>query len=286
LHHDNSRSEPGDSILSGKRVLIVEGHRSVRDMLFRMAGSWGMEAVALARAEEAIELMTRGTAISGTGQLKSNSFDCVILDTVLPDMEGLLLARRIKDLSVASFVVMISHMGEEVVKDDSLSGWLTKPVKPRLLKRLLIDLISPPKREIQDFEAQSVSSKDIARDLSILLAEDNPINQKVALIMLRHLGYKADVASSGPEVLTSVKRKHYDVILMDIQMPDMDGLEATRHIREMDGSVSQPHIIAMTAYALEGDREEFLKAGMNGYLSKPIQLGELKSALESVKPID
>ncbi len=286
LHHDNSRSEPGDSILSGKRVLIVEGHRSVRDMLFRMAGSWGMEAVALARAEEAIELMTRGTAISGTGQLKSNSFDCVILDTVLPDMEGLLLARRIKDLSVASFVVMISHMGEEVVKDDSLSGWLTKPVKPRLLKRLLIDLISPPKRELQDFEAQSVSSKDIARDLSILLAEDNPINQKVALIMLRHLGYKADVASSGPEVLTSVKRKHYDVILMDIQMPDMDGLEATRHIREMDGSVSQPHIIAMTAYALEGDREEFLKAGMNGYLSKPIQLGELKSALESVKPID
>lgn len=151
LHHDNSRSEPGDSILSGKRVLIVEGHRSVRDMLFRMAGSWGMEAVALARAEEAIELMTRGTAISGTGQLKSNSFDCVILDTVLPDMEGLLLARRIKDLSVASFVVMISHMGEEVVKDDSLSGWLTKPVKPRLLKRLLIDLISPPKRELQDF---------------------------------------------------------------------------------------------------------------------------------------
>ena len=104
--------------------------------------------------------------------------------------------------------------------------------------------------------------------------------------MLRHLGYKADVASSGPGVLTSVKRKHYDVILMDIQMPDMDGLEATRHIREMDGSVSQPHIIAMTANALEGDREEFLKAGMNGYLSKPIQLGELKSALESVKPID
>jgi PAS domain S-box-containing protein len=286
LHHDDSRSEPGDSILFGKRMLIVESHKSVRDMLVGMAGSWGMEAVALAGAEEAIELMTRGTAISGTGQLKSNSFDFVILDSVLPDMEGLLLAGRIKEMGVASFVLMISHMGEEVQKDDSLSGWLTKPLKPRLLKRLLIDLLSPPKRELQDLEAPSVSSKDMTSDLSILLAEDNPINQKVALIMLRHLGYKADVASSGPEVLTSVKRKHYDVILMDIQMPDMDGLEVTRHIREMNGSVSQPHIIAMTAYALEGDREEFLKAGMNGYLSKPIQLGELKSALESVKPID
>ncbi|MDD4487867.1 MAG: response regulator, partial [Methanothrix soehngenii] len=214
-----------------------------------------------------------------------NSFDFAILDTVLPDMEGLLLARQIMEKGFASFVVMISQMGEMVQKDDSLSGWLTKPVKPHLLKRLFIDLISPSKGKLQDLEAQSTSSRETS-DLSILLAEDNPINQKVALLMLKHLGYRADVASSGPEVLASVKRKQYDVILMDIQMPDMDGLEATRHIREMDGSISQPHIIAMTAYALEGDREEFLKAGMNGYLSKPIQLGELKSALESVKPID
>ncbi|MDD5256756.1 MAG: response regulator [Methanothrix soehngenii] len=311
LHHDDSRSETGDSILSGKRVLIVEGHKSVRDMLVRMASSWGMEAVALARAEEAIELMTRGTSaetdqlkadtsemtaseatarvtdakMMTAGNLQDNSFDFAILDTVLPDMEGLLLARQIMEKGFASFVVMISQMGEMVQKDDSLSGWLTKPVKPHLLKRLFIDLISPSKGKLQDLEAQSTSSRETS-DLSILLAEDNPINQKVALLMLKHLGYRADVASSGPEVLASVKRKQYDVILMDIQMPDMDGLEATRHIREMDGSISQPHIIAMTAYALEGDREEFLKAGMNGYLSKPIQLGELKSALESVKPID
>jgi CheY-like chemotaxis protein len=219
------------------------------------------------------------------GNLQDNSFDFAILDTVLPDMEGLLLARQIMEKGFASFVVMISQMGEMVQKDDSLSGWLTKPVKPHLLKRLFIDLISPSKGKLQDLEAQSTSSRETS-DLSILLAEDNPINQKVALLMLKHLGYRADVANSGPEVLASVKRKQYDVILMDIQMPDMDGLEATRHIREMDGSISQPHIIAMTAYALEGDREEFLKAGMNGYLSKPIQLGELKSALESVKPID
>ncbi|MGB5099581.1 MAG: response regulator, partial [Methanothrix sp.] len=120
--------------------------------------------------------------------------------------------------------------------------------------------------------------------LVILLAEDNPINQKVALSMLKRLDYKADVANNGLCVLSSMEKKAYDVILMDIQMPDMDGVGATRSIREQKMK-KQPYIIAMTAYALDGDREEFLKAGMNDYLSKPIRMEELKLALERCEEV-
>jgi len=116
--------------------------------------------------------------------------------------------------------------------------------------------------------------------LTLLLAEDNPVNQKVALGMLRRLGYTADVAANGFEVLQALEKKPYDVILMDIQMPQMDGLDATRRIRGRENSANQPCIIAMTAYALDGDREEFLNAGMNYYISKPIRIEELKTTLE------
>lgn len=272
---DEDHSDPGEKMLSGKRVLIVEGHEMVRKMLAQITGYWGMEVLALSTAAEVMQLLEEKAA---------HSTDFVILDAILPDMDGLLLARQIRAKEITPFTVMISRIGDKLQRDDSISGWLTKPVKPRLLKRILIDLISPAK-EAHEPKSHSPISSEKSSDLSILLAEDNPVNQKVALIMLKHLHYKADVASSGPEVLTSLKRKHYDIILMDIQMPDMDGLEATRIIREMYGSNCQPYIIAMTAYALEGDREEFLRTGMNDYLSKPIQIEELKSALKRFEEI-
>jgi CheY-like chemotaxis protein len=170
-------------------------------------------------------------------------------------------------------------MGSKMQRSDSVSGWLSKPVKPRQLKILLQSLIMPKNREAKDTDDLPSTQPQKGSDLAILLAEDNPINQKVALSMLKHLDYKADLAGNGLDVLAALDRKPYDVILMDIQMPNMDGLDATRCIREkrMD---RQPCIIAMTAYALEGDREEFLNAGMDDYLSKPIQIDELKLALE------
>jgi CheY-like chemotaxis protein len=116
-------------------------------------------------------------------------------------------------------------------------------------------------------------------DLTILLAEDNQVNQKVALLMLNKLGYKADVVSNGREAVQALQRQPYDVILMDVQMPEMDGLEATRAISEMILE-KRPRILAMTAYALEGDRDKCLNAGMDGYISKPVQIEELRSALE------
>jgi len=269
---NDSTSEIGEKALSGKRVLIVEGHPSVREMLSHITGSWGMEVLALSAGREAMEYMA--------GDI---SFDFMVVDAVLPDMDGFLLARQVRAQGICRNVVMISRIGERIQRDDSFSGWLTKPVKPRLLKSIFIDLISPASGSSENPPVQSAVHED--RDLSILLAEDNAVNRKVALIMLKHLDYKADVACSGPEVLVSLKKKHYDVILMDIQMPDMDGLEATRLIRKMSGSSFEPYIIAMTAYALEGDREEFLSTGMNDYLSKPIQIEELKSALKRYEEI-
>jgi CheY-like chemotaxis protein len=119
--------------------------------------------------------------------------------------------------------------------------------------------------------------KDI-QTMRILMVEDNAINQKVANKMLKRLGYRADLAANGLEALEALKLRHYDLILMDVQMPDMDGLEATKRIRAMP--INQPYIIAMTAHALKGDRETCMAAGMNDYISKPVKLEELKAALE------
>ena len=269
----NRAKLPDDPILAGKRVLIVEGNESVRDMLSKAVISWKMNVEALAKGTESAEILGR------------EKYDFVIIDAFLPDTDGRLLSRQIKAMESNPFIVIISHMGSKVERDPSVSGWLSKPIKLRQLKRLLINLLLPQNKEVKTAEGQLPSSQPERRsDLIILLAEDNPVNQKVALSMLKRLDYKADVADNGLGVLSSLERKAYDVILMDIQMPNMDGLEATRSIREQKMK-KQPCIIAMTAYALDGDREEFLKAGMNDYLSKPIRIEELKLALERCEKV-
>ncbi|MHB8117472.1 MAG: PAS domain-containing hybrid sensor histidine kinase/response regulator [Methanothrix sp.] len=269
----NATASPEDLILAGKSVLIVEGSESVRNMLSKAVMSWKMMVTALAGGKEAAEI------------LEKDKFDFVIIDAFLPDTDGRLLSRHIKAMENNPFIVMISHMGSKVERDPSVSDWLSKPIKPLQLKRLLINLLFPQGKEVKAAEGQLPSGQPERRDdLVILLAEDNPVNQKVALSMLKRLDYKADVANNGLDVLSSLKRKFYDIILMDIQMPDMDGLDATRSIREQKMK-KQPYIIAMTAYALDGDREVFLKAGMNDYLSKPIRIEELELALERCEKV-
>ena len=269
----NRATLPDDLILAGKNVLIVEGSESVRNMLSKAAMSWKMNVAAIATGKEAAEILER------------EKYDYMIIDAFLPDMDRHVLLRQIKAMQSRPFIVMISHIGSKVERDSSVSGWLSKPVKPLQLKRLLVSLLLPERVEIKAAkEKLPFGQPEKRNDLAILLAEDNPVNQKVALSMLKRLDYKADVANNGLDVLSSLERKAYDVILMDIQMPDMDGLDATRSIREQRMK-KQPYIIAMTAYALEGDREEFLKAGMNDYLSKPIRIEELKLALEKCEKI-
>jgi PAS domain S-box-containing protein len=267
VSQQNRAATPDEHVLAGKSMLIIEGSESVQKMLSQAAMSWKMNVTKSARGKEAAEILERA------------AYDFVIIDAFLPDMEGQLLVRQIKAMKNSPFIVMISHIGSKVERDSCVRGWISKPIKPRQLRRLLINLLTPHSNETRATDGPAPQPEK-RRDLLILLAEDNPVNQKVALSMLRRLDYRADVAGNGLGVLSALDKKAYDVILMDIQMPDMDGLDATRRIRELKKTEKQPYIIAMTAYALDGDREEFLKAGMNDYLSKPIRIGELKLALE------
>jgi len=280
---DVKEGPSADTSLSGRRLLIVEGNEPVRRMLSSAAASWGVVVEAAAGCAEAEAL------------LMSQRYDFAIIDAALPDMDG--CYSRIKAMAERPFVIMISHIGCKAARDPSIDGSLSKPVKPRQLRRLMISLLLREKGEaageLSDRQPAALpgetgaaepgvaesQSQEKRREISILLAEDNPVNQKVALSMLRRLGYKADVAGNGIAALSALEKRDYDVILMDIQMPDMDGLNATRRIRELNMK-RQPYIIAMTAYALDGDREEFLKSGMNDYLSKPIHIGELKLAIK------
>ena len=256
-------------LLIGKRALVVEGNESVRRMLNRTLASWKIESADASSGQEAAEM------------IKGNDFDFVIIDATLPDMSGEDLATQISSRRSGPAIVMMSQIGSNVRRDICENSWLIKPIKPSQLKHILINLLQP---ESQDGERRVRASDEgqfqKKKELSILLVEDNPVNQRVAISMLKHLDYGADIARNGLEALSMIEKKAYDIILMDIQMPDMDGLEATRCIRNSKIQ-KQPHIIAMTAYALDGDREAFLEAGMNDYLSKPIKIEELKRAIEN-----
>ena len=262
-------SSSEDPLLAAKRVLIVQGCDSVRRMLSHSLVSWKMDVTEVSEARQALEALRR------------DRFDFAIIDAILPDMDGVSLSKMIRIFDHIPLTVMVSHIGSKIELGPFINGRLAKPIKPRQLKRMLINLLQPECQEAgQDSDLISpgvqVSKK---KSVAILLAEDNPVNQKVALTMLKRLNYSADIAENGLSVLSSMEKRNYDVILMDIQMPDMDGLMTTRRIRELKIE-KQPYIIAMTAYALDGDREKFLKAGMNDYLSKPIRMDELKTALE------
>jgi PAS domain S-box-containing protein len=256
-------------MINGKRTLIVYKNNLGRSMLAESVRSWGMNPAVAASGKSALEM------------LGAETFDVVILDAILDDVDALSISREAKrgKNAKALFVIFIP-IGCGLSRETQVNGWLTKPIKPTQLYGMLVELLSP-KRDAKPIIACSrlANSEIDKHDLRILVAEDNPVNQKVTLSMLKRIGYRADVAANGVEVLQALERKHYDVVLMDVQMPEMDGFEATRRIRE---SGSNTCIIAITAHALNGDREACLSAGMDGYISKPIQMYELKEALEKI----
>ena len=275
----HQRIVPGD--LSGKRVLIVDDHPVSLEILARQLSSWGM-------------LPT--TANSGAAGLAvvsaAEPFDLAILDRQMPEMDGLTLAANLRRHHKGAQLplVMLSSLDQSAAGVEALrlSAMLSKPVKQEQLWKTLVHVLG---------KAESVAAKEIPAalrydaklaqrlPLRILVAEDNVVNQKVAVHMLARLGYRVDVVANGLEVLEALYRQHYDVILMDVQMPEMDGLEATRQICNRLLPAQRPYIIAMTASALAGDAQKCLDAGMNGYVSKPVQLEKLVAALESSRPL-
>jgi CheY-like chemotaxis protein len=194
-----------------------------------------------------------------------------------------MLAERISQQDIQSVpLIEIGFLGEKATVQAKTRAFLTKPVRKTQLGSALLAILGEEEQAAEP-ESEAAMPPAANQDIRILLAEDNPINQKVALAMLKHLGYKADVAINGKDLLNILEQKSYDVILMDIQMPEMDGLEATRSIRSIPLPAKQPKIIAMTAYTLQGDKERCLAAGMDGYISKPVKMEELKAALNRVE---
>jgi PAS domain S-box-containing protein len=266
--------------IAGKRVLIVDDNATNREILRRQAESWGMVPQEAATPNDALEYVRGG-----------EPFDVAILDMQMPEMDGLALAeeiRRHRDPEALP-LVMLTSLG---YRDPSPAGgqfaaYMTKPIRPSQLYDVLIGIFAPqmaPRRVAPPTPRAATPVEDRA-PLRILLAEDNAVNQRVALLLLEKLGYRADVAADGLEALQALERQSYDVVLMDVQMPEMDGLEATRRILERWRGSDRPTIIAMTAGATEADREACLAAGMNDYVSKPIRQEELAAALARATPV-
>ncbi len=263
----------GQVRLQGRRVLIVDDNATNRLVLARQTEAWGMEPYEFASAEEALEAL-RGDC----------HFDLGILDMQMPDMDGVGLAREIRRLPSAHALplVLLSSLGagERERADGLFAAVLTRPIKASPLQNALIAALSGHEVVVSAESAPLFDPETAARHpLRILLVEDHPVNQRVMVAMLRRLGYTADVAGSGVEALDAVHRQTYDVLLMDVQMPEMDGLECTRLIRATFPRERQPRIVAMTAHAMATDREECLRAGMDDYVPKPVRVEELCRAL-------
>ncbi|MBN2410956.1 PAS domain S-box protein [candidate division KSB1 bacterium] len=270
-----------NSILKDKRVLIVDDNGTNRRILTLLTQSWKMLSMEAASAVEALNLINKGTP-----------FDVAILDMQMPEMDGLELAKEIRKIPATKLLplIMLSSIGwqEKYFQKSGLNfaGIMTKPVKHNMLYNTLISIFKGKTDNI-DYNVNRKNSIDpqMAKwlPLKILVAEDNVINQKLILRLLKKMGYDADIVSNGIEVLIALERKIYNVILMDVQMPEMDGLETTRIICKKIDRDKRPQIIAMTANAMQGDKEKCIEAGMNDYISKPINVNELLKVLFKCK---
>ena len=267
--------------LAGRRVLVVDDNATNRQILRHQLGYWGLRVTALESGPKGLALMQQAKT-SGTG------YDIAILDMKMPEMDGLALARAIKQdpaLDTVRLVLLTSFgqrgHGAEAAKI-GIAAYLTKPVDEADLYDCLVEVLDETRagRSPHLVTRHSLREQRLPIAAHVLVAEDNEVNQKVAVKILEKLGYRVELAENGKEALAACARRRYDAVLMDGQMPGMDGYEATRRIREREtrGGPRLP-IIAMTASAMKGDREKCLEAGMDDYVTKPVTPEKLEVAL-------
>ncbi|HEY5915405.1 MAG TPA: response regulator [Verrucomicrobiae bacterium] len=263
--------------LAGKRLLVIEDYLTNQRIVVSRARQWGMEVVAA------------GTSLEGRERLRRQApFDAILLNLQLPDRDGFTLAEELRALPSSAPVPLILLSSNRVQSEDprclKLGNVLClhKPIRPaQLLETLCRALSIQLQREKKPPASASLDAGLADRlPLRLLLADDNLINQRVARVVLQKLGYQADVANNGVEVLKALEQKPYDILFLDVQMPELDGLEVARRICQRWPADRRPSIIAMTGNALMGDREKCLRAGMDDYIAKPIRVGDLQAALE------
>ena len=258
--------------LNDKRVLIVDNNPLSLSIIEDIAASWGMLPVGVSTVDEAVTQITH-----------NKPFDVALVDAGVPELDRLVREPQLNGslLNGSLPLVLLTLIGERPVHLEELGAdCVTKPVKPHHLHDMLANMFGDSRMEEAEQGASSHHTEKSS--LRILLVEDNAINQKVARRMLERMGYRADVVANGLEVLSALEHIPYDIILMDVMMPEMDGIEATRHIRSRVFE-KRPWIIALTASAMDEDRDKCLAAGMDDYLSKPIQPEMLEGALEHWK---
>ena len=260
-------------LLSGKKILIIDNNASSRQMLKRACEFWGME-VTVSDYESAMAYK------SGA----NGRFDLALIDWDVPALEGLITEPELQDLLAQNTIplILLAPHGKQAthLQNKWFTNRITKPIKIAHLHGILETTIKQqkvvPKKNNSSFD-QDISQQ---YPLRILLVEDNKINQKVALNMLKRLGYEADLAENGRFALEALENDTFDLIFMDIQMPEMDGLEATRQIIERYQPDKRPYISALTANAMKGDRETYKSHGMDDYISKPVNVDDIVAVLK------
>jgi CheY-like chemotaxis protein/HPt (histidine-containing phosphotransfer) domain-containing protein len=263
--------------LYNKRVLIVDDNKTNLKILRIQVENWGMIAIDTHSPVQALEMIRNG-----------NVFDIAILDYHMPLMDGINLASEIRRHKNGKNlpVIILTSMGRRGMTPEiealKLSAFLSKPIKQAHLYETLLTVLSGPDRNKKWLRLPGKRDPRVAdlNPMKILVAEDNLVNQKVTLKILDKMGYRADIAANGIEVLEALKYVPYDLILMDILMPEMDGYQATERILQELSPEKKPRIIAMTANALQGEREKCLEAGMDDFLCKPVRPQDLKEMLQ------
>ncbi|MEM8557976.1 MAG: response regulator [Bacteroidota bacterium] len=255
--------------LRGRHLLVVDDSATNRRILTLQAERWGMHVVAAASGREALRLLHQGT------------YDLAVLDFHMPEMDGIALAEQIRAVEPALPLVMLSSMSQTPpMRPDLLAAYLNKPIKQAHLCRVLVQALGTEKTGPLATPAVPVATQEAA-PLRVLVVEDNAVNQRVVTLMLERLGHRADCVGDGIEALDALHHIPYDVVLMDLRMPRLDGIETTRRLRS-DRDGPQPYIIAMTADVTPDKREACLAVGMDDFLGKPVARAALHSALALV----
>jgi signal transduction histidine kinase/DNA-binding response OmpR family regulator len=279
------QAEPAQEILDrlrGKRVLAVDDHATNRKIIDAYLGAWGCESILAAGGREALTLLRRAAE-------HQSPVDLAVVDFMMPEMDGEALVRAIKSdaLLKGTYCILLTSRAMQgdaaSAREAGFDAYLTKPIKQSRLLHALCAAFTEAHPSVPAALNTASPVDDFLEDqkprIQILLAEDNAINRKVALHMLDRLGYQAQAVCDGKDVLEQLALRSYDLILMDIQMPAMDGFEATRAIRASRSAYSRIPIIAMTANAMKGDDEKCLEAGMDDYIAKPIDADMLQEKI-------